>query len=87
MEEKKEVQAKKVAPECHGKVKDCEALRLRKEASLDSEVLALIPAGQEFVILKKGSTDDFWKVSYGKLTGYCMKSFVDDFLVKEKQGA
>lgn len=47
---------------------------LRKEASKNSKALQTLPKGDEVTILSQSG--DWYKVSYGKYTGYVMKKYV-----------
>lgn len=47
---------------------------LRKEANKDSKALQTLPVGEDVEILS--STGDWYKVRYGKFTGYVMKKYV-----------
>lgn len=47
---------------------------LRKESSKNSKALQTIPKGDEVTILSQSG--DWYKVSYGKYTGYVMKKYV-----------
>lgn len=47
---------------------------LRKEASKNSKALQTIPKGDDVTILSKSG--DWYKVTYGKYTGYVMKKYV-----------
>ena len=47
---------------------------LRKEADKESKALQTLPVGEEVDILS--STGDWYKVRYGKFTGYVMKKYV-----------
>lgn len=55
----------------------CLRLRVRKEPSVEAEVLDEIVNGETVKINNSESTDDFYKVTTSKgLEGYCMKSFI-----------
>lgn len=47
---------------------------LRKEASKNSKALQTLPKGEDVTILSQN--DDWYKVNYGKFTGYVMKKYV-----------
>lgn len=80
----------KKSVELHGKVKGCRFLRLRSEPSLEAQCLTLL-SDHEFLIDKKNSTKDFYKVVVigldGKLyeEGYVCKDYVDTFEVKKAE--
>ena len=50
-----------------------ETLNLRKEASTDSDIVALISIGDECEVL--GEEGDWYKVQYGEYTGYISKEY------------
>lgn len=52
-----------------------ETLRVRKEATVDSSILGLIPLGEELTVTDE--TDDFVKVSIEEGDGWVSKEFVD----------
>lgn len=67
----------KAVPEIVGIVIECETLRVRKEPSLDGEILTTIHKGSQVVIDLDKSTKDFYKISYvAGVEGYCMKKFI-----------
>ena len=79
--------------ELHGKVKGTKRLRLRKEPSLEAEVLMLLE-NEELLIDSKGannSTEAFYKVCVlgldGKVCneGYVMKDYVETFKVTKSE--
>lgn len=55
----------------------CTRLRVRKEPSIEAEILDEIVNDETVKISNSESTDEFYKVTTGKgLEGYCMKSFI-----------
>ena len=54
-------------------VVNCDNLRLRKEPSLDGDIIKLLPRGTEVIIIENAN-ESFYKVS----DGYVMKKFVDE---------
>lgn len=61
-----------------GIVEDCIKLNLRKEASLEADVLTEVLSGSTLLINEEESTDEFYKVCTASgLEGYCMKTFVN----------
>lgn len=64
-----------------GKIKDCQLLNVREEASLNSKVLIILDKNSTFKVDKKNSTEDFYKISLKKdskvINGYCLKKFVE----------
>lgn len=81
MEEVKEVKnensTKKQTVKYYGKICNCRLLNIRKEASLKSLVLGVLDNKSNFIINKSQSTDDFYKISYNGIVGYCLKDFVE----------
>ena len=60
-----------------GVVYNCEKLNIRKSASKDSDVVAVVDAGSELLIDSKKSTYNFYKVCTASgIEGYCMSEFV-----------
>lgn len=67
----------KTVSETVGIVIECETLRVRKEPSLDGEILTTIHKGSQVVIDLDKSTKDFYKINYvAGVEGYCMKKFI-----------
>lgn len=57
---------------------DCEKLYVRKEATINSEPLAIINKSEEVSIDLNESTEDFYKVhTTSEVEGYCMKKFIN----------
>ena len=54
---------------------NCSSLNLRSKATKESKAIQTLNKGDEVYILE--DTGDWYKVTYGKLTGYVMKKFVD----------
>lgn len=52
----------------------CTSLNLRQSASTDSKSLQTLSKGDTVII--KGATGDWYKVNYGKYTGYVMKKYI-----------
>ena len=60
-----------------GVVHNCEKLNIRKSASKDSDVVAVVDAGSELLIDSAKSTYNFYKVCTASgIEGYCMSEFV-----------
>lgn len=79
---KEEPKKKKAAPVVHGHVINCAGLNLRAEPSLSSPVLDVLRPGNEFVILKKTSTEEFYNVTFealpGKsISGFALKKYIE----------
>jgi len=75
MEEKKNNVLKKVFRQI-GAIRNCKLLNIRKAPSLDSDILGTLNSESKFFINAKQSTDDFYKISYKGVNGYCLKKFV-----------
>ncbi len=58
----------------NGVVINCDYLRVRKEASLESDILGLLNKGDEIKIT--GSEKNFYKVLFNDNKGYCLKKFI-----------
>ena len=74
-EEKKDNTPKKVVKQ-KGAIQDCKLLNIREQSSLDSNILGVLNSESEFFINMKQSTDDFYKINYKNINGYCLKKFV-----------
>ena len=60
-----------------GSVVDCKMLNVRKEPSIESEVLCEISWSTELMIYEEESTDEFYKICTASgIEGYCMKKFI-----------
>lgn len=60
-----------------GSVVDCKMLNVRKEPSIESEVLCEISWSTELMIYEEESTDEFYKICTASgVEGYCMKKFI-----------
>jgi uncharacterized protein YgiM (DUF1202 family) len=51
-------------------------LRLRKEPSIESEILTVLNPGEEIKVDLTHSTNDFYKVFVHEFKGYCLKQFI-----------
>ena len=74
-EEKKNNTPKKVVKQ-KGAIRNCKLLNIRERSSLDSYVLGTLNSESEFFIDMKQSTNDFYKINYKDINGYCLKKFV-----------
>jgi uncharacterized protein YgiM (DUF1202 family) len=74
-EENKNSTLKKVIKH-KGVIRNCKLLNIRKQSSLDSDILGVLNTESEFIINVKQSTNDFYKISYKGVNGYCLKKFV-----------
>ena len=60
-----------------GSVVDCIMLNVRKEPSIESEVLCEISWSTELMVYEDESTDEFYKICTASgIEGYCMKKFI-----------
>lgn len=60
-----------------GVVTDCTKLRVRREPSVDAEVLAIIDALSEVKVDVDAATDDFYKVcTAAGIEGFCMRKYI-----------
>jgi hypothetical protein len=59
-----------------GKV-NCKLLNVRKEPSFESEVVGVIKLDSLGLINFNESTDDFYKISFDNLEGYCAREYID----------
>ena len=75
MEEKKNNTLKKVFRQI-GAIRNCKLLNIRKAPTLDSDILGTLNCESQFFINARGSTNDFYKISYKGVSGYCLKKFV-----------
>lgn len=60
-----------------GVVVDCQKLNVRKTASPNGEVLAVIDARSGVVVDKETSTEEFYKIfTADGVEGFCMKKYI-----------
>ena len=60
-----------------GSVVDCIMLNVRKEPSIESEVLCEISWSTEIMVYEEESTGEFYKICTASgVEGYCMKKFI-----------
>ena len=60
-----------------GVVTDCLKLNVREFATKNADILGVINAATELVIIEEESTKDFYKICTSTgLEGYCMKKFI-----------
>ncbi len=60
----------------------CSSLNLRSKATKDSKALQTLSQGDEVTIL--GTTGEWYKVSYGRFTGYVMKKYIKEGAAEAK---
>lgn len=54
----------------------CEKLNMRKQPSTNAEIICVLKE-DEVVEIDSCDNKDFYKVTKGKLKGYCMKKFIE----------
>ena len=60
-----------------GVVANCIRLNVRKDPSLEADIVCTIPCLTELEVNEKDSTDDFYKViTPDNVSGFCMKKFI-----------
>lgn len=60
-----------------GVVVDCDKLNIRKEPSINADIVCMIDASTNLIVDYESSTDEFYKIcTYAGIEGYCMKKFV-----------
>lgn len=62
-----------------GVVSNCVKLNVRREPSVDSEVITIIESSTEVLVNKDESTEDWYKVYLtdgNGVEGFCMKEFI-----------
>lgn len=60
-----------------GIVVDCYKLNVRKEPSINADIVCMIDASTNLIVDYESSTDEFYKIcTYAGIEGYCMKKFV-----------
>lgn len=60
-----------------GIVVDCDKLNVRKEPSINADIVCMIDASTNLIVDYESSTDEFYKIcTYAGIEGYCMKKFV-----------
>lgn len=60
-----------------GVVTGCGSLNVRKEPSLDSEIICVINLSTEVEIEENESTDEFYKICLPNgIEGYCMRKYI-----------
>ena len=60
-----------------GTVVHCKRLRIRKGANAKTEVLSVINEGTKVSVDLSKSTDSFYHVTFDKIVGFCMKSYIE----------
>lgn len=59
-----------------GEVHNCGILKVRKVANAKSEVVTVINRGTRVQIDFEGSSETFYKVTVGKVSGFSMKEYI-----------
>lgn len=66
------------APKCVGIVKDCARLNVRREPSMESDVLVTVTLGDEIDVFQDKSDADWYAVcTAAGVEGFCMRNFVN----------
>lgn len=60
----------------YGAVFNCQILRVRKDASTNSDTIKTIPQGTRVEVLSKRTKAGFYQVKVDGVVGYCMKEFI-----------
>lgn len=60
-----------------GKVDKCVRLNIRKEPSVTADVVSIIKKDDIVYIDKSFENDDFYRIRYGAIKGYCMKDYIE----------
>ena len=72
--EEKPVKVKNVVK---GKVIDCEKLNVRRHASLEADIIAVIDKDDVVVVNDNGSTEEWYMViTKDRTKGFCMKKYI-----------
>lgn len=65
------------ANEKPGVVVDCVRLNIRKEPSINAEVVSEVNCSTDMIVYEEESTDEFYKVcTYYGVEGYCMRKYI-----------
>lgn len=60
-----------------GVVANCTKLNVRKESSVESDIICVLDSGTEVMIEENKSTDHFYRVILDSgVEGYCMRDFI-----------
>lgn len=77
-EEIKNIDEAEQSEESIGIVANCQRLNIRKEPSIDSEVVGVIEVSNELAIDMVNSTDEWFAVcTVDGVEGFCMKMFIE----------
>ena len=77
MEEKPEEKPVKVKNVEKSKVIDCEKLNVRRHASLEADIIAVIDKEDIVVVNDNGSTEEWYMViTKDRTKGFCMKKYI-----------
>ena len=76
-EETPEEKTVKVKNVTKGKVIDCEKLNVRRHASLEADIIAVIDKDDVVVVNDNGSTEEWYMViTKDRTKGFCMKKYI-----------
>lgn len=59
-----------------GEVVGCKSLRVRKTGSQQGEIVGFVNEGAKVSVKESESNDEFYKIKFENLEGYCMKKFI-----------
>lgn len=59
-----------------GEVVGCKSLRVRKIGSQQGEIVGFVNEGVKVSINESESNNEFYKIKFENLEGYCMKKFI-----------
>lgn len=60
-----------------GEAFNCGILRVRKATNAKSEIVTVINRGTQVQIDLEQSSESFYKITVNKITGFCMKEFIN----------
>lgn len=60
-----------------GEAFNCGILRVRKAANAKSEIVTVINRGTQVQVDLEQSSESFYKITVNKITGFCMKEFIN----------
>lgn len=77
VEETSSIEVTPPTPPVEGVVTNCTSLNIRKEPSVDSEIMCFVKVGTKLMIDESMSTEDWYNVyTEAGMSGFCMKNYV-----------
>ena len=77
VEETSSIEVDAPTPPVEGTVTNCTSLNIRKEPSVDSDILCFVRVGTTLMIDESTSTEDWYNVyTAAGMSGFCMKNYV-----------